>query len=90
MNNFQKNAVPDYIKKSALDRAGKACQFPSCKANQGLEIYHIDGDDRNNNLNNNLIVLCPIHKSRIRGYRDRELVNWANGISSSGRRLGRT
>jgi hypothetical protein len=90
MTYFGKTGPPDYVRKMALDKAGKTCQFPLCTTRNGLEIHYIDGNNQNNNINNNLIVLCPMHKSRIRGYRTQELVSWASGEISPNRRSGRT
>lgn len=56
--------IRDSLRKYLLEKANYKCQLCGCNwvnpySNQTiLEIHHIDGD-RNNNLENNLQVLCP-------------------------------
>jgi len=90
MNYLFRSTIPDYVRKQAMDKANNKCQFPSCTARHALEIHHIDGNEQNNNVNTNLIVLCSMHRNRARGYRMNELVAWANGQISPGRRTDRS
>lgn len=46
-----------------LDRDHHRCQYPGCGATEDLEIHHVDGNWRNNRLEN-LQTLCIAHHPR--------------------------
>ena len=76
----RKIEMPPEIKKQAYGRANGRCQFPNCLETRNLQIHHIDGNQLNNDLRNNLIVLCTRHRSGTRAYRAQQLTSWANNF----------
>lgn len=53
-------AIPAALKRDVLVRAGHGCEISHCLEKTYIEIHHIDGN-RENNIINNLIVLCSQH-----------------------------
>jgi len=67
-----RGSIPRDTKRRLLVQAGYSCSVRGCTVTSALEFHHIDGDPRNNNFEN-LIVLCSNHHTlATRGQIDRK------------------
>ncbi len=71
--------VPTRTRQNVLSRANNRCERQDCRQVAKPHIHHIDGNNRNNNYRN-LIVLCPnCHSNAQNGeFTTSQLRNWVN------------
>jgi len=71
--------VPTRTRQNVLSRANNRCERQDCRQVAKPHIHHIDGNNRNNNYRN-LIVLCPnCHSNAHSGvFTTSQLRNWVN------------